>query len=67
MTATPTEATFHFPGGLADYLRETLNGTTTYSENPFAVSLIFKAFSNTRQGGMGHQLDPFAMVHSVLL
>jgi topoisomerase-4 subunit B len=38
---TPTEATFHFPGGLADYLRETLNGATTYSENPFAGVVDF--------------------------
>ncbi len=39
---TPTEATFHFPGGLADYLRETLNGATTYSENPFAGVVDFQ-------------------------
>lgn len=32
---TPTEATFHFPGGLGDYLKETLNGATTYADQPF--------------------------------
>ncbi|MDA8740087.1 DNA topoisomerase IV subunit B [Rhodobacteraceae bacterium] len=32
---TPTEASFHFPGGLSDYLNETLNGATTYAEQPF--------------------------------
>src|SRR6056297_2526976 len=30
---TPTEATFHFPGGLADYLRETMAGAASYAEN----------------------------------
>ena len=28
---TPKEATFHFPGGLADYLKEVMGGATTYS------------------------------------
>ena len=31
-----------FSGGLADYLRETLNGATTYSENPFAGVVDFQ-------------------------
>ncbi|NBD28944.1 MAG: DNA topoisomerase IV subunit B [Alphaproteobacteria bacterium] len=39
---TPTEATFHFPGGLADYLRETLGGAQTYSEKPFAGTVDFQ-------------------------
>tara|TARA_R110002049_G_scaffold23781_6_gene84745 strand:- start:133991 stop:135946 length:1956 start_codon:yes stop_codon:yes gene_type:complete len=39
---TPTEATFHFPGGLADYLRETLGKSTTYAENPFAGTVEFQ-------------------------
>ena len=38
---TPTEARFHFPGGLADYLNETLNGATTYSDAPFAGLVDF--------------------------
>ncbi|MEM9248383.1 MAG: DNA topoisomerase IV subunit B, partial [Pseudomonadota bacterium] len=38
---TPTEATFHFPGGLADYLAETLGATTTYAEKPFAGKVEF--------------------------
>ncbi|MDB6181382.1 DNA topoisomerase IV subunit B [Paracoccus fistulariae] len=38
---TPTEASFHFPGGLADYLTETLTGASTYSERPFAGSVDF--------------------------
>ncbi|SNT71686.1 DNA topoisomerase IV subunit B [Paracoccus seriniphilus] len=42
---TPTEATFHFPGGLADYLAETLSGATTYAERPFAGSVDFKRFN----------------------
>ena len=39
---TPQEAVFHFPGGLADYLRETLGGATTYAEKPFAGSIDFQ-------------------------
>ena len=39
---TPTEATFHFPGGLSDYLNETLNGATTYSEQPFSGVVDFQ-------------------------
>ena len=41
---TPTEATFHFPGGLADYLSETMAGTTTYAERPFTGSVSFERF-----------------------
>ena len=39
---TPTEATFHFPGGLADYLNETLSGSTTYAEAPFGGTVDFR-------------------------
>ncbi|WP_108502266.1 DNA topoisomerase IV subunit B [Paracoccus indicus] len=42
---TPREATFHFPGGLADYLSETLSGATTYAERPFSGSIDFKRFN----------------------
>jgi len=38
---TPTEATFHFPGGLAQYLGDTLADTTTYAEKPFAGKVSF--------------------------
>ncbi len=38
---TPLEATFKFPGGLADYLNETLEGSTTYSDKPFAGTVNF--------------------------
>ena len=38
---TPTEAVFHFPGGLADYLAETLEGSSTYADRPFAGSVDF--------------------------
>ena len=38
---TPAEATFHFPGGLADYLGETLGGATTYADRPFAGKVDF--------------------------
>ncbi|ETX31005.1 DNA topoisomerase IV subunit B [Roseivivax isoporae] len=39
---TPTEATFHFPGGLSDYLSETLGGATTYAAQPFAGRVEFR-------------------------
>jgi topoisomerase IV subunit B len=45
---TPREATFHFPGGLADYLAETLTGASTYADRPFAGSVDFR-----RQGAPG--------------
>ena len=38
---TPTDATFHFPGGLSDFLNETLNGASTYAHHPFAGSVDF--------------------------
>ncbi|MBV7378843.1 DNA topoisomerase IV subunit B [Maritimibacter dapengensis] len=39
---TPTEATFHFPGGLSDYLKETLGTASTYSETGFSGKVTFK-------------------------
>lgn len=39
---TPNEASFHFPGGLSDYLNETLNGATTYAEQPFSGVVEFQ-------------------------
>ncbi len=44
---TPTEATFHFPGGLSDYLTETLGSASTYAEAPFAGTVDFKEKFNT--------------------
>ncbi len=41
---TPAEAKFHFPGGLADYLREVLDGATTYADAPFTGSVSFEKF-----------------------
>lgn len=41
---TPTTATFHFPGGLADYLNEVMAGATTYADAPFAGSVSFEKF-----------------------
>jgi len=38
---TPMEATFRFPGGLADYLGESLIGATTYADKPFAGKVNF--------------------------
>jgi topoisomerase IV subunit B len=38
---TPAEAVFHFPGGLADYLSDTLQKSTTYADRPFAGKVGF--------------------------
>jgi len=40
---TPQSAVFHFPGGLADYLGERLNGVATYGDKPFAGKVDFAA------------------------
>ena len=40
---TPMEAVFHFPGGLADYLADTVEKTTTYADKPFAGKVGFQA------------------------
>ena len=39
---TPEEARFHFPGGLAEYLTETLGGATTYADAPFSGLVDFR-------------------------
>jgi topoisomerase-4 subunit B len=38
----PQEAVFHFPGGLADYLSEQLQGSVTYADRPFAGKVSFE-------------------------
>jgi topoisomerase-4 subunit B len=38
---TPETATFHFPGGLSDYLAERLEGAQTYADKPFAGKVEF--------------------------
>jgi topoisomerase-4 subunit B len=44
---TPQEATFHFPGGLSDYLTETLGSASTYADKPFSGTVDFKEKFNT--------------------
>jgi topoisomerase-4 subunit B len=39
---TPMEATFHFPGGLADFLNESLKKVSTYAERPFSGRVSFE-------------------------
>lgn len=39
---TPTEATFHFPGGLKDYLTEVLGKASVYADAPFAGKVEFR-------------------------
>ena len=45
----PLIASFHFPGGLADYLKETLESNQTYSPSAFSGKILFseKFKSNT--------------------
>ncbi len=38
---TPTEATFHFPNGLADFLAAEMDGQPTLAEEPFAGRVEF--------------------------
>ncbi|NOX74485.1 MAG: DNA topoisomerase IV subunit B [Alphaproteobacteria bacterium] len=48
---TPTSAVFHFPGGLADYLGEQLEGCATYANKPFAGKVEFaQKFGNNTPG-----------------
>ncbi|MGR3342503.1 MAG: DNA gyrase/topoisomerase IV subunit B, partial [Paracoccaceae bacterium] len=44
---TPVSATFHFPGGLADYLCERLGAAATYAQSPFAGKVSFQDKFNT--------------------
>ena len=37
----PQEAVFHFPGGLGQYLADTLEKATTYADKPFAGKVSF--------------------------
>ncbi|MEM7641159.1 MAG: ATP-binding protein, partial [Pseudomonadota bacterium] len=39
---TPTKASFHFPGGLSDYLSETLGQASTYADQAFAGTVDFR-------------------------
>jgi len=38
----PMESTFHYPGGLAEYLSEVLGKSMAYAEEPFAGKVDFK-------------------------
>jgi topoisomerase-4 subunit B len=38
----PLEATFHFPGGLAQFLGDQLEKTSTYADRPFAGKVSFQ-------------------------
>ena len=50
---TPEQATFHFPGGLADYLSERLEGAATYTEVPFAGKIEFsERFGKDKAGSV---------------
>ncbi|MEM7061376.1 MAG: DNA topoisomerase IV subunit B [Pseudomonadota bacterium] len=50
---TPTEDTFKFPGGLADYLVHTLDGTEFFGDAPFNGKVDFKErFQNGAVGSV---------------
>ena len=66
---TPTDATFHFPGGLSDYLNETLEGRDDLCRSALCRAGRFSGeVRRAGQGGMGNQLDARAgWVHPILL
>jgi topoisomerase IV subunit B len=39
---TPLEATFHYPQGLPQYLKETLGSAVTYADQPFSGKVAFQ-------------------------
>jgi len=50
---TPREDTFHFPGGLEDYLVHSLNGHEFFGERPFAGKVDFRErFNNGATGSV---------------
>jgi topoisomerase-4 subunit B len=50
---TPPEDTFHFPGGLEDYLTHSLNGHEFFGERPFAGKVDFQErFGNGATGSV---------------
>ena len=67
---TPEAATFHFPGGLADYLGERLDGAQCYADRPFAGKVEFAerfGAGHRRLGRVGGELDAAARRLRLLL
>ncbi len=54
---TPTEATFHFPGGLSDYLKETLGKASVYADQLRGKSHLPGTLWRAGLCRMGDQLD----------
>ena len=48
---TPLQATFHFPGGLSDYLNERLGTSSTYADMPFYGKVKFSEKFNSNKVG----------------
>ena len=48
---TPLQATFHFPGGLSDYLNERLGSSSTYADIPFHGKVKFSEKFNSNKVG----------------
>ena len=48
---TPLQATFHFPGGLSDYLNERLGTSSTYADIPFHGKVKFSEKFNSNKVG----------------
>ena len=50
---TPLQATFHFPGGLSDYLNERLGVSSTYVDTPFHGKVKFsEKFQSNKVGSV---------------
>ncbi len=51
--AVPLNATFHFPGGLSDFLKESLHANETYSSSGFSGKIFFsEKFKNDTIGSV---------------
>ena len=67
---TPEAATFHFPGGLSDYLAERLDGAQCYADRAFAGRVDFAerfGAGDRRLGRVGGELDAAARRLRLLL
>ncbi len=61
---TPTEAVFHFPGGLADYLKETTAGQTMVTNSIFSGRVEKEGGHGSVEWALGWTVSHDGFVHS---
>lgn len=61
---TPAEAVFHFPGGLSDYLKETVEGQTMVTKDIFAGRIEKEAGHGSVEWALGWTASHDGFVHS---